>query len=61
MYASLGSMEAQYALERHPDFVDEIAQSALLRAPGTAIPMLLDRMVDERGRSRRLNGRSVPG
>lgn len=48
-YARLGPIEARYALGRHPEFVDEIAQPALLNAPETAIPMLLDRMVDERG------------
>ena len=51
MYASLGPMEAQYALERHPELIHEIAQPALLRAPETAIAALLDRMVDERGSS----------
>ena len=43
VYASLGPMEARYALGRHPEFIHEIAQPALLRAPETAIPMLLDR------------------
>ena len=50
MYAWLGLVEAQYALGRRPELIDEIAQPALLKAPETAIPMLLDRMVD-RGRS----------
>ena len=51
MYAWLGPVEARYALGRHPEFIDEIAQPALLQAPETAIPMLLDRMVGDRGRS----------
>ena len=51
MYASLGPIEARYAVERHPEFIHEIAQPALLRTPETVIPALLDRMVDERGRS----------
>ena len=44
-YASLGPMEARYALERHPEFIQEIAQPALLNAPEMAIPLLLDQMV----------------
>ena len=51
MYAWLGAAEARYTLERHPAFIHEIAQPALLNAPETAIPLLLARMVDDRGRS----------
>ncbi len=50
MYAWLGASEARYALERHPEFIHEIAHPALLNAPETVIPMLLAGMVDN-GRS----------
>ncbi len=49
-YARLGPVEARHALGTHPELIHEIARSALLNAPETAIPMLLDRMVDDRGR-----------
>ena len=48
-YARLGPVEARHALGSHPELIHEIAHSALLNAPETAIPMLLDRMVDDRG------------
>ena len=51
-YASLGPVEARYALGRHPELIQEIAQPALRSAPETAIPMLLDRMVRGSGPSR---------
>ena len=51
MYAWLGTTDARYALERHPEFIHEIAQPALLNAPETAIPMLLVTMVGDCGRS----------
>ena len=51
MYAWLGPAAARHALGRRPGFIHEIAQPALCSAPETAIPMLLDRMVDDRGRS----------
>ena len=51
MYAWLGKAEARYALERHPEFIHEIAQPALLNAPEAAIPMLLAAIVDDGGRS----------
>ncbi len=47
-YASLGTVEARYVLQRHPELIMEVAQPTLRNAPETAIPMLLDRMVDER-------------
>ena len=47
-YARLGSTEARYAIRSHPEFIDAIALPVLLSAPETAIPMLLDRMIDER-------------
>ena len=50
-YASLGPMEARYALERHPEFIQEIAQPALRNSPEMAIPLLLDRMVRGSGPS----------
>ena len=50
MYAWLGKAEARYALERHPEFIHEMAQPALHNAPEAAIPMLLATMVDDRGR-----------
>ena len=50
-YASLGPVEARYALRTHPEFMQEIAQPALLNAPEVAVPMLLDQMVGGRGPS----------
>ena len=51
-YASLGPVEARYALDRHPELLQEIAQAALRNAPETAIPMLLDQMVRGSGAAR---------
>ena len=47
-YASLGVAEARYVLRRHPELIETVAQPTLRNAPETAIPMLLDRMVDGR-------------
>ena len=44
-YASLGVVETQYVLRRHPELIEEVAQATLHNAPETAIPMLLDRAV----------------
>ena len=46
-YASLGAAEARYVLRRHPELIETVARPTLRNAPETAIPMLLDRMVDE--------------
>ena len=49
-YASLGVFESKYVLRHHPDLIEATAQATLRTVPETAIPMLLDRMVDS-GRS----------
>ena len=51
-YASLGPVEARYALRQHPELIEEIAESALCSAPETAIPMLLERVSDKQGDTR---------
>ena len=56
-YASLGAVEARYALRQHPELIEEIAESALCSAPETAIPMLLERVSDKLGD--RLNAESL--
>ena len=56
-YASLGPAEARYVLRRHPELIETVARPTLRNAPEAAIPMLLDRMVDERfGRTDHLVG-----
>ena len=47
LYASLGAGEAQHVLQRHPELIENVAEAALLNAPETAIPMLLDRAAHE--------------
>lgn len=47
-YASLGAAEARYVLRRHPELIETVARPTLRNAPETVIPMLLDRMADER-------------
>ena len=49
-YASLGVFESKYVLRHYPDLIEATAQSTLRTVPETAIPMLLDCMVDS-GRS----------
>lgn len=44
-YASLGPVEARYALGKHPELIQDMAQPVLRNAPETAIPMLLDRII----------------
>ncbi len=46
-YASSGAAQARYVLNQHPELIDQVADPALLNAPETAIPMLLDRLGDE--------------
>lgn len=46
-YASMGAGEAQHVLQRHPELIENVAEAALLNAPETAIPMLLDRAAHE--------------
>ena len=58
-YARLGPVEARHALGSHPELIHEIARPALLNAPETAIPMLLDRMVDDWGRSGQSSERCI--
>ncbi len=41
-YASIGPIEAQQVLERHPELILEYAQAALLYMPQEAIPRLLN-------------------
>ena len=43
-YASLGSNETRYVLDKHPDLVLEFSCIALDHAPDKAIPLLLDRV-----------------
>ena len=50
-YASAGPVEAQHALRRHPELIDEIAPAALAQTAEMSIPMLLDRMVGDDGHS----------
>ena len=47
-YASLGAAEARDVLRRHPELIETVARPTLRNAPETVIPMLLDRMADER-------------
>ncbi len=42
-YASSGAAAARHVLKRHPELIDQLAEAALVNAPETAIPMLLDR------------------
>ncbi|MDE0222856.1 MAG: helix-turn-helix domain-containing protein [Spirochaetaceae bacterium] len=49
-YASSGAAAARYVLERQPELIDELAEAALVNAPETAIPILLERW----GREHRL-------
>ena len=46
-YASLGPGEAGYVLDRHPELIGEVADSALMHFPQKAIPMLLTRAGSE--------------
>ena len=48
-YASSGAAAARYVLKRQPELIDELAEAALVNAPETAIPILLDRWRRERG------------
>lgn len=46
-YASSGAAQARYALNRHPELIDQLVDAALVNAPETAIPILLDRWGEE--------------
>lgn len=58
-YARLGPVETRHALGSHPELIHEVARPALLNAPETVIPMLLDRMVDDWGRSGQSSKRCI--
>ena len=47
VYASLGVPETQYIVDKHPDLILDIAEPALIFAPETTIPMLLDIACDD--------------
>ena len=46
-YASLGSVEASCVLDRHPELIADVAESALRHVPEKVIPMLLDQAKDK--------------
>ena len=46
-YASLGPTAVRFALVRHPEIINALAEPALLHRPDEAIPMLLSRVQDE--------------
>ena len=46
-YASLGPAETRFALARHPEIIQALAEPALGHLPEKAIPMLLSRAEDE--------------
>ena len=46
-YASSGPAAARFALARHPEIINALAEPALVHLPDEAIPMLLSRAQDE--------------
>ena len=46
-YATLGPIETEYVISRHPDVIDYVAEPALHYRPDEAIPLLLDKVPRE--------------